>query len=55
MSVVCICISVCVSVRAWKKLYLYKTPMFFSYFVYFVHIMLYYVVWDQFALVFQFW
>ena len=42
-----------VSKRMERKLYLYKTPMYFSHFVYFVHIMLYYVVWDQFALVFN--
>ena len=41
-----------VSKRTERKLYLYKSPMYFSYFVYFVHIMSYYVVWDQFALVF---
>ena len=27
-----------------RKLYLYETPMYFSYFVYFAYIMLYYVV-----------
>ena len=50
--------SVCllfVSKRIERKLYLYKTPMYFSYFVYFAHFMLYYDVWDQFALAFQFW
>ena len=38
-----------------RKLYLYKTPMYFSNSVYFMYMMLYYVVWNQFALVFQFW
>ena len=30
----------------------FASPMCFSYFVYFAYIMLYYVVWGQFALVF---
>ena len=43
------------SERTERKLYLYKTPMYFNYVAYFVHIMSYYVVWNHFALVFQFW
>ena len=45
-----VCPFVCQSME--RKLYLYETPMYFSYFVYFAYIMLYYVVWNQFALVF---
>ena len=41
-----------VSKRMERKLYLYKTPMYFSYFVYFVHIILDYVVSDHSVLVF---
>ena len=48
-----VCLCVCESME--RKLYLYKTPMYFSYFVYFAYIMLYYGVRGQFALVFQFW
>ena len=44
-----------VSERTERKLYLYETPMYFNYVAYFVYIMSYYVVWGQFALVFQFW
>ena len=40
-----------VSERIERKLYLYETPMYFNYFAYFVHIMLYYVVWNHFTLV----
>ena len=47
-----VCLFVCKSLE--RKLYLYVTPMYFMYFVYFVQIMLYYVVWGQFALAFQF-
>ena len=44
-----------VSERVERELYLYETPMYFNYVAYFVYIMLYYVVWDYFVLVFQFW
>ena len=45
-----VCLFVCKGME--KKLYLHETPMYFSYFVYFAYIMLYYVVWGQFVLVF---
>ena len=41
-----------VSERIERKLYLYETPMYFNYVVYFVHIMTYYLVSDHFVLVF---
>ena len=40
-----VCLFVCKGME--RKLYLYETPMYFSYFVYFSYIMLYYVVWGQ--------
>ena len=44
-----VCPFVCKSME--RKLYLYETPMYFSYFVYFSCFMLYYVVWNQSVLV----
>ena len=38
-----VCLFVCKSME--RKLYLYETPMYFNYFVYFLYIMSYYVVW----------
>ena len=39
----CVCLYVCQSME--RKLNLYETPMYFSYFDYMSYIVLYYVVW----------
>ena len=45
-----------VSERIERKLYLYETPMYFSYFVYFMYILSYIMLFgSHFVLVFQFW
>ena len=44
-----------VSKRDKRKCDLCETPTYFSVLKYFVHIMYYYVVWECFAFVFQFW
>ena len=45
----CVCLYICRGMK--EKLDLYETPMYFSYFVYLSHIMLYYAVWGHSALV----